>query len=166
MNCHANDQITSGRVSPFLKSLATSGRALDQFPRPRRAGKDVIGRRRCRPHRGTARREVSTHGRRLVLAVSDAPPDRLAPGRHPPFPDRRRRSPLESANGKTGQGKSLSSDSARARSQQQQKEASRRAAGRAGAHPYRRRRSASVRSFLRCIPTIQSETKAFLSVLF
>ena len=51
-------------------------------------------------------------------------------------------------------GKSLSSDSARARSQKQ-KEASRRAApcsaGRAGAHPYRRRRSGSVLSFLRCI---------------
>jgi hypothetical protein len=54
-------------------------------------------------------------------------------------------------------GKSLSSDSARARSQKQQKEAGRHAgpcsAGRAGAHPYRR--SGSVLSFLRCIPTIQ-----------
>ena len=32
-------------------------------------------------------------------------------------------------------------------------------AGRAGAHPYRRRRSGSVLSFLRCIPTIQLLTR-------
>jgi hypothetical protein len=51
-------------------------------------------------------------------------------------------------------GKSLSSDSAGARSQQQQKEASRRAAPDAreripGAHPYVRRWSGSLLSFLR-----------------
>src|ERR1700694_3326808 len=40
----------------------------------------------------------------------------------------RRHTSKESANGKTGQGKSLSSDSAIARSQKQQKEALRRAA--------------------------------------
>src|SRR5271166_3756399 len=40
----------------------------------------------------------------------------------------RRRTSKEGANGKPGQGKSLSSDSVRARSQKQQKEASRRAA--------------------------------------
>ena len=46
-------------------------------------------------------------------------------------------------------GKSLSSDSARARSQKQQKEACETcSAGRAGAHPYQRRRSRSVLSFL------------------
>ena len=50
-------------------------------------------------------------------------------------------------------GKSLNSDSASARPQKQQKEASRRAAP--DAHPYRRRRSGSVLSFLRHIPTIQ-----------
>ena len=52
-------------------------------------------------------------------------------------------------------GKSLNSDSASARPQKQQKEASRRAAPDARAHPYRRRRSGSVLSFLRHIPTIQ-----------
>src|SRR5271157_5498218 len=52
-------------------------------------------------------------------------------------------------------GRSLSSDNERARSQKQQKEASRPcSAGRAGAHPYQRRRSGSFLSFLRCIPTI------------
>ena len=45
--------------------------------------------------RGTARREVSTHRRRLVRAVSDAPADRLAPGGRPAVPDRRRRPPVE-----------------------------------------------------------------------
>ena len=74
---------------------AAPGRALDQFPGPGRGGGDRIRRRRRRPGPGTARREVSTHRRRLVRAVSDAPADRLAPGGRPAVPDRRRRSPVE-----------------------------------------------------------------------
>ena len=43
----------------------------------------------------TARRQIPPHRRRLVRAVSDAPADRLAPGRRPTLPDRRRRPPFE-----------------------------------------------------------------------
>jgi len=55
-------------------------------------------------------------------------------------------------------GKSLSSDSARALAEAAKRSVETCSAGRAGAHPYQRRRSGSVLSFLRCIPTIIKST--------